>query len=139
MFDKRSILRIVIRARDWAKKVHGKNAAVLGAAIDLAGVLDLTEQGALDVLRQTAGMLEQSFKDQGKSLPMNQKGRRLFDRLLIDVHCEIAGKSENPVMFPVVRGLFEEGDVIHPASNIRNLTHIQLAIPGAKALSSERG
>lgn len=120
-------------AREWARERFADDPAVIGAAIDLAGVLDLTEHGALKALKRTAGLMQHVFRRTGTSLPKNRSdGRRFFDRMLIDVHCETS--RADGVEFPVVRGLFEEGSVIHSASHIRDLTHIQLAVRDNRAI-----
>src|SRR5580693_442439 len=49
------------RARAWARRLHPHDPAVLGAVINLAGVLDLTEQGALDGLKETATTIEDAY------------------------------------------------------------------------------
>ena len=65
-------------------------------------------------------------------MPSNKGPLRRFDCTLIDLYCDIAARDGLPV--PVVRGLFEEGDVIHAYSNIRHLSHIQLAVRDQRAI-----
>jgi hypothetical protein len=123
------------RARAWARRLHPHDPEVVGAVLNLAGVLDLTEQGALDGLKETAATIENAYAalGRGKEMPRNRAdGRRYFDCMLLDAYCVIAEKDG--ARFPVVRGLFEEGAPIHPASGIRDLTHSQLAVRDARAI-----
>jgi hypothetical protein len=123
------------RAHVWARKRHPAAPAVLGAVIDLSGVLDLTEQVAIDALKETATTLDQlhaRLRGAKQMMPNKPDGRRYFDRLLLDLCCAAAEHAGGP--YRVVRGAFEEGAVIHPASSIRELTHTQLAVRDARAI-----
>lgn len=120
-------------AKEWAGRLYKDKAAVIGAAIDLTGVLDLTENAALRSLKQTAQNLQKIFGEIRMPMPKNDgPKKRYFDKFLIDLYCEISAKSD--IAFPVVRGLFEEGDPIHAHSHIRHLTHIQLAVRDQMAI-----
>jgi hypothetical protein len=77
-------------------------------------------------------ILDASFRDTKRTVPSNKGPLRRFDCTLIDLYCDIAARDGLPV--PVVRGLFEEGDVIHPDSAIHDLTHIQLAVRDQRAI-----
>ncbi len=106
---------------------------VLGALIDLNGAMDLTEPYTASVLTLTAKGLEAVFAKDGRPLPKNDTaGRRYFDKILIDSHCFIREKEGSPV--PVVRGVFEEGELVHPHSSIRALSHVQLAVRDPAAI-----
>ena len=121
------------RARAWARKRWAEDPAVIGAVVDLSGVLDLTEQGALDGLKRTAAVLASAYAGDRLELPRNRPdGRRYFDCALIDLYCAIGADDEREVT--VVRGLFEEGATIHPASSIRDLTHCQLSVRDPRAI-----
>ena len=121
------------RAIYWAKKEHPADPAIVGAVINLAGMLDLTNHTAITELGRTVPSFIKFLQKQGKPIPCNKEdGRRYFDRALIDTFCSISATADTS--FPVVRGLFEEGYKIHKNSNIRRLTHIQLAVRDQKAI-----
>ena len=129
------------RARMWNpisehKRRRGRPAkrVMLGALIDLGASLDLTEPFTTSVLKLTAEALESVFRNEGKPLPQNDVAgsKRYFDKILVDAHCSMRLQERSPVA--VVRGVFEEGDRIHPNSSIRALSHVQLAVRDPAAI-----
>ena len=119
------------RAQEWAREHHVDDPAVIAAVIDLGGVLDLNQRGTLDQLQLAAKQLEASYHSAGQTLPNNRGQRRMFDNLLINYFCNKAASAH---VYPVVRGLFEEGPPIHAASAFRRLTHVQLAVRDPRAI-----
>ncbi len=120
------------RAQRWARDSARGDPSVVAAAISLGNVLDLFDQEATGALRDLAAATEERFRRQNTPLPKNRGGRRDFDCMLINLFCEVLEQSGTAV--PVVRGLFEEGDPIHANSNIRDMTHIQLAVRDPRAI-----
>lgn len=111
-----------IRAREWADRKFGQQAAVIQAKIKLRVCLDLCDSGYLDVIRQAYERLKESYEKQGLPLPDNQGTRRIRDCLVFNyLATEI---------WPVdtVRSLFMEGEEIYPGTTIRTRQHIQLCV-----------
>lgn len=120
------------RAARWAREHWPKDPAIVGAAIDLTNVVDLFDHDAAAALRDLARVTDESFTKRRTALPRNKGGRHDFDCLIVNLFCEAL--EQNGSHAPVVRGSFEEGELIHPNSSLRDLTHIQLAVRDPRAI-----
>lgn len=120
------------RARQWAQQ----DGFVVGALIQLGRCFDLTDPGFEPVLKTTYDQVLQSYEQQDKPLPDNQRQNgmmRQLDRLILDQAMSFADASvpesdQNNVAYQTVRCAFEEGKEAFPGSMLRTQTHIQLAV-----------
>lgn len=122
------------RAYEWADKKYKKNAAVLGAVIDLGLCLNLTDYNSTDILRQGYEMLKMKCTVLGIDLPENKQGKSKTDLLLRDLDCAVIqqiheyNKETGKTPYDSVRGVFTEGENIYPNAGFVEKTHIQLCI-----------
>ena len=122
------------RAYEWADKKYKKNAAVLGAVIDLGLCLNLTDYNSTDILRQGYEMLKMKCIILGIDLPENKQGKSKTDLLLRDLDCAVIqqiheyNKETGKTPYDSVRGVFTEGENIYPNAGFVEKTHIQLCI-----------
>ena len=123
------------RAYEWAASRFGKdNAAVVGAFIDLGYCLDLTDCEYVPVLKKGHSILQSIFKEKGKEMPKNRKGKSTKDVLLRDLDCAVIEQihiynlDEGLSLYDSVRGIFTEGKEIYPGSALLEKTHTQVCI-----------
>lgn len=123
------------RAYEWAVDRYGeKNAAVIGAVIDLGYCLNLTDSEGSDILRKGYKILQIRCEAVGKDLPKNRPSKKTTDILLRDLDCAVIQQihdynhEEGKPAFDSVRGIFTEGEPPYPGSEFREKTHIQLCI-----------
>ena len=122
------------RACEWANNRYGKNAAVIGAVIDLGYCLNLTDSAASDKLRRGYELLKLRCYIVGKPLPQNRISKKTSDVLLRDLDCAVIqqihdfNRQEKLQMFDSVRGLFEEGNPPYEGSAFKEKTHIQICV-----------
>ena len=123
------------RAKEWATRKHGKDAAVVGAIIDLGNCLNLTDSASSEYLKLGYKLLKSRCELNGETLPVNRKSRKTKDILLRDLDCAViqqiqedyASESGKPA-FDSVRGVFIEGGAPYPGAAFCEKTHIQLCI-----------
>ncbi|MBR2185804.1 MAG: hypothetical protein IJ857_00535 [Lachnospiraceae bacterium] len=123
------------RAKEWAVRRYGKNAAVIGAVIDLGNCLNLTDSASSEYLKGGYKLLKTRCELTGEPLPTNRKSEKTKDILLRDLDCavilqiqEFYSTGENKPAFDSVRGVFIEGDAPYPGSAFFEKTHVQLCI-----------
>lgn len=129
------------RAREWAewKTDRGdyKEAAVVGAVIDLRNCLDLVSREDVEILKAAYA----SFADLQKKadLPMpknrNPKGSKDKDRVLRYLDCavfrhlhQIVANNPDIEPFDTIRGMFVEGGKAYSGSGIYRKSHVQVAV-----------
>lgn len=134
-----------LRALEWAQRkvAQGryKQAAVLGAIIDLGNCLDLTQRENLDLLgesyqtfceTQRAANLKIPVNRDAPDDPHNDKLLRFLDCAVIrHLHYsnETAIEQGVPLQrFDTVRGLFVEGEPAYPGGGFYKRTHSQIAV-----------
>lgn len=140
-----------VRAREWAEwKVETgryKEAAVVGAVIDLRNCLDLVSREDIDLLRAAHASFIKVQKMAGLPIPrnLNAKGTANKDRVmrfldcavLRHLHAIIADLSKNdPAVTPfdTVRGMFVEGGKAFAGSGIHLKSHVQIAVRNAACI-----
>lgn len=123
------------RAKEWAERRHGKDAAVVGAVIDMGNCLNLTDSASSEYLKNGYKLLKARCKLSGDALPVNRESAKTKDILLRDLDCavvlqvqEFYGKEAGKPAFDSVRGVFIEGDVPYPGAAFCEKTHIQLCV-----------
>ena len=122
------------RAYNWAQNRYGKNAAVIGAVIDLGFCLNLTDSSSNEKLKLGFDMLRLRCSLSKQELPKNRESKKSKDVLLRDLDCAVIqqihyyNKEENLPAFDSVRGIFTEGEPVYEGSEFLEKTHVQLCI-----------
>ena len=139
------------RAKSWAllikqspghfrHRVRVKDPFVIGAIIDLGNCLDLTETGALELLKEAHSEMAMTFEESGVPLPKNEEGyqgdvdlvKRHLDCAVINfLHASREDRrveGDGFLPFDTVRAAFWEGRPVFPGSRIMDKTHVQLCV-----------
>ena len=123
------------RAKDWARRRYGKEAAVVGAVIDLGNCLNLTDSKSTDYLKVGYRVLKARCEANSIDLPANRDSQKTKDILLRDLDCAVIlqvqdfySENEGTPAFDSVRGVFIEGGAPYPGSALCEKTHIQLCV-----------
>lgn len=64
------------RAEEWAKRRNGKDAAVVGAVMDLGNCLNLTDSASSEYLKVGYKALKARCEVDGSDLPQNRKSKK---------------------------------------------------------------
>ena len=133
------------RALDWAKNNPKiKEAAVIGAIIDLGHCLNLADYGSASVLNRgykillEKNMLTNALREEkGEKplpLPQNRKSKDREDIIFRDLDCAVIQqihkyrKENNLESYDSVRGIFQEGAEAFEGSCFREKNHIQICV-----------
>lgn len=122
------------RAKEWAKRRYGDDAAVIGAVIDLGNCLNLTDSKSSKYLKTGYRALKASCNLNGLALPVNRESKKTKDILLRDLDCAVILQvqdlysTDGKPAFDSVRGVFIEGNAPYPGATFCEKTHIQLCI-----------
>jgi hypothetical protein len=108
-------------------KVPIKIPFVLGAIIDLKNCLNLTETQSLGILKNAYYSYKSIRESINKPLPQNKDANRILDCSVIKFIHE-TNRKDGLENYDSVRGAFPEGEAIYPTSEIKERTHIQIAI-----------
>lgn len=134
------------RAEEWAEKMYGDEAAVVGVVYELGNCLDLMETSSIKLVKNARDEFSDFMSLIGESVPSNKevKSDANHDKLLRYLDCAVInylndntdqrcaaelkekGYSNNKA-FDTVRGCFNEGARIE-GMEIYEKTHIQIAI-----------
>ncbi len=112
-----------------------KDPFVIGAIIDLGNCLDLTEVGALDILREAYSEMAQSLEFTGAPIPENEKGfdgdldlvKRNLDCAVVNYLHAVRNERGLP-QFDSIRAAFWEGKPLFPGARIMDKTHVQICV-----------
>ena len=124
----------VERAEEWAREHFGDDGRVVGAVLDLGHCLNLADKTNIQPLKEGFELLQMNCNLLGQNLPKNRYRNESGDTLLRDLDCAIIEATHqlnekiNEPPFDSVRGVFFEGPPIAEGSEIREQTHIQIAI-----------
>ena len=120
------------RGLDWATELKAaskiETPAVVGAVIDLGLCLDMTTQGAIQLVLDAYHKLTADLAVAGVPLPTNGKtllARRLDCAVIRRVHAILELQN---VKLDSVRGVFTEGAPVYPGAGFDAKTHIQLCV-----------
>jgi len=139
------------RAKEWAdwkvKRGEYKEAAVVGAVIDLRHCLDLVSRKDIELLRAAHRSFIQVQQKSGLQVPQNLsvKGRPSGDKVLRYLDCAVfrhlhemldsqsVNDEENLnsgaiTPFDTVRGMFVEGGKVYRGSGIYRKSHVQISV-----------
>ena len=130
------------RAYEWAEAYAKrrpdvvKKPAVLGAVIDLGNCLNLCEREAILLLQKSYSDLSNAFAELGLNIDTEVKNKwpdpggfkilRELDCLIIEHGVSLV--ADQGYKFDTVYGYFQEGEAAYPGSEIREKTHIQIAV-----------
>lgn len=123
------------RSLRWAEEKHERDAAVIGAVIQLKNCFDLLDERATNVLADSYGNFRESFAAAGRPMPEN-RGK---DKKQRDLDCAVINDCidrlrESGIIYDTVRGAFLEGDPIFEGTTISAQTHIQIAVRNADCI-----
>ncbi|WP_439580872.1 hypothetical protein [Dyadobacter bucti] len=127
------------RAFDWAAELHGREAAVIGAKINLGNCFDISNSYAKDILRLSFNELLQEWRTMYLPIPTNKthprgKGNpedlilRYLDKIVIENAMELLSKQQPDIIYDSVRAPFQEGFPVYPGSAFREHDHIHLCV-----------
>lgn len=123
------------RAKEWAERRYEKDAAVVGAVIDLGNCLNLTDSASADYLKNGYNALNVLCNLAGVELPKNKDSQKTKDILLRDLDCavilqiqDLYSLEDGKPAFDSVRGVFIEGEPPYPGAAFSEKTHIQLCV-----------
>ncbi|MEW6776527.1 MAG: hypothetical protein AB1405_09560 [Bdellovibrionota bacterium] len=127
-----------MRAWEWARQKHGREAAVVGAVIALGDCFDLTDTWFTTLLSEAHQELTESFRKRGKSLPRNGgktplEERRELDCLVVNYCIEDLARGRH-LKYDTVRSPFWEGPRVFPGSMFHRESHIQIAVRNADCI-----
>ena len=123
------------RAQAWAVERHGPDeAAVLRAAIDLDGCMDLLDPAWFRLLTEAHDAVVEQTRRAGQRLPKQEGLAHGVDRLVINYAIGILEGQGQPIRS--VRGVFAEGRPAFPGSALLDQAHIQLAVRDTGAILS---
>jgi hypothetical protein len=111
-----------------------QDPSVIGAYIFLGNCFDLLDVKHTQTLADVYGEFKKAFRERGLPLPINRKkradGTKLFherDRAVIEYAIAFLERDGEPEI-DTVRCAFEEGHCAFPGAEIRQQTHIQIAV-----------
>ena len=122
------------RAFEWAQNRYGKNAAVIGAVLDLGYCLNLTDSASTEKLRLGYELLKLRCEITKVEFPKNKPSLKTKDVLLRDLDCAVIeqihdyNRQKKKEEFDSVRGIFTEGNPVYEGSEFLEKTHVQLCI-----------
>lgn len=134
-----------LRAQSWAREVHGTNAAVVGARIQLGHCFDISNSFAKDILKIAYEDLQADLATTQLSMLINKphprkKGNpddkvlRYLDKVVIDYAMAISQRNQPNKLYDTVRAPFQEGFPVYPGSAFREHDHIHLCVRNAELL-----
>lgn len=104
---------------------------VIGAVIDLGYCLNLTDESALELVKNAYDELESALKAIGARLPVNKGGDDMLLRQLdcavfraLHKHRELNGEPP----FDSIRSPFIEGSSLYEGTLIKQETHLQISV-----------
>ncbi len=122
------------RAQEWAEFKYKKNAAVIGAVLDLGYCLNLADSASNVVLESAYSRLVQIYDALDVPIPENKPGKNSKDELLRHLDCAVIqqvhdyNRQVGAQEFDSVRGVFTEGRAIYPGAAILEKTHVQICV-----------
>jgi hypothetical protein len=123
-------------ALQWAKRRASigmrrvSEPAVLGAAIDLTGCLNLVQTEAHSVVSEAFRALKANCEAAGKPMPVNagfQEAARYLDCSVFET-LHALREDQGVAPYCSVRAFFPEGEPAFPGAGIRARDHIQICV-----------
>lgn len=126
------------RALEWAQRVHGSRAFVIGAVIQPMNCLDLLQVDSVRLVKDAYDELRDTYDVFRLNLPENKTidGELVVRRLDCAViqYLHQMRKESGMSPFDVVRGVFPEGRELYPKAGFLDRSHIQLCVRDPKAV-----
>ncbi|MBW4620578.1 MAG: hypothetical protein KME17_14640 [Cyanosarcina radialis HA8281-LM2] len=118
-----------IRAREWARKRHPENPAVICALIRLENCIDLLDINWFPQLKNVYNLFVQQYESTDRPLPKQNPDRSKAHRLdCAFFNFTIQLLSSQGQAIAGIRAVFVEGKQIFPNSAIFDLAHVQIVI-----------
>ncbi len=111
-----------------------KDIAVVGAVIDLAHCLNLTEIASIDKVKDTYKWFVEVSKESGMELPVNKDSKDSHDLLFRNLDCAVIQflhtvQEETKLQpYDTVKGMFKEGEPLYDGAGFLDKTHIQICV-----------
>lgn len=139
------------RAQEWAdwkvSRRDYKEAAVVGAVIDLRNCFDLVSREDVGLLKAAHKSFLTVQRKAGLPVPTNRsaKGQPNADRVLRFLDCAVFRHLHSILEaqppddreiepFDTVRGMFTEGRRVYPGCGFRERSHVQIAVRNDKCI-----
>lgn len=124
------------RAFEWAEEKASrgevKNPCVIGAVIDPGDCLDLSVRENVPLVKRAYDDLMIVIEKLGHPKPVNKPAPKdtRDDKVMRHLDCAVINHLVKTYTSPVdtVRGLFTEGGPIYEGAEIRDKTHIEIAV-----------
>lgn len=115
-----------LRAREWATRRYGDDAAVIGSVIRLEGCIDLLDIGWVEVLTEAFEEYQVQQLQLRQPLPRQSTGARRLDRAVVNYVVDVLAEAGEIVR--TVRSTFSEGRPIFPDSALLDRSHVQVVV-----------
>lgn len=116
------------------KKSEYQNVTVVGAVIDLAHCLNLTEIASINKVKETYNYFVKESKKNNLELPKNKNSKDNHDLLFRNLDCAVIQflhtVQEDLKLQPydTVKGMFKEGKPLYKGAGFLDKTHIQICV-----------
>lgn len=116
------------------KKKEYENITVVGAVIDLAHCLNLTEIASINKVKETYDYFVEESRENNRELPKNKDSKDNHDLLFRNLDCAVIQVlhtlQENFKLQPydTVKGMFKEGEPLYQGAGFLDKTHIQICV-----------
>lgn len=117
------------------KKEEYKDITVVGAVIDLAHCLNLTEIASIEKVKKTYYYFVEKSKENNRELPKNRNSKDNHDLLFRNLDCAvieflhaIQNSNSNLQPYDTVKGMFKEGEALYEGAGFLDKTHIQICV-----------
>ncbi|HYR09013.1 MAG TPA: hypothetical protein VEQ60_14625 [Longimicrobium sp.] len=122
-----------VRAMEWARHRFGRDAAVVGAEIDLADCIDLLDIPWERLVKETHQLYVARFVEAGRPLPVQTPGAHRLDRHVLNYFVDRV--TADGLAARSLRAAFVEGRPLFPGSALYNRAHVQIAVRNLEAIT----
>ncbi|HWB48622.1 MAG TPA: hypothetical protein VG651_05900 [Stellaceae bacterium] len=114
------------RAFEWARELHGPEAAIVGADIELINCMDLLDIEWCSTLTEVHDEFVKKLKAANLPLPRQSAGAHRLDRAVINYSAGVL--AEKGIHIRSVRAAFSEGRPLFPNSALIDRAHVEIAV-----------
>jgi GNAT superfamily N-acetyltransferase len=122
------------RALDWARSIHGADAAVIAARVELADCIDLLDVGWSTFLAEAHDLMIETYRRTGIPTPAQRGGAHRLDRAVLNYAVEVL--EARGMRVRTIRAAFNEGAPAYPGSDLFQLSHVQVAVRDQELVTS---
>lgn len=121
-------------------KEEYQEVTVVGATIDLAHCLNLTEIASISKVKDMYSYFEESAKENNFELPQNRDVKDNHDLLFRNLDCAViqylhAFQEEAKLQpYDTVKGMFKEGEPLYEGAGFLDKTHIQICVRNSQCI-----